>query len=508
VGWLKSAVEFATFMVAMRVRIRAALQLQNDLFRHTLSLSLRFFTRQRTGDLVSRVYSDTHTATVGLEGIVTTVLTAPLLIVFYGVLLVRTSPLLVVAVIGAGALHVGVSRFIQSRIRRASEEHWGVYGDIAARLQEAFLSIRVVKSFGAEASEFAKLAGEATRAFRAHLRFASVKNVEPPARGAINYFVEGSLVVVAAWELLAGRMAAPTFLLFLWVGRALVTPIGQLGLAWTQIQATLGAAARIFEILERRPDVVDGPEPVTGFADRLRLQGVCFGYEDTRVLEDVTLDVVRGESVAIVGPSGAGKSTLTDLILRLYDPDEGCVLLDGRDIRRLRQGDYRRLFGVVSQEALLFNTTVRDNIAYGRPALSEADIVKAARVANAHEFIQELPHGYDTVVGDRGVRLSGGQRQRVAIARAVVGQPPVLILDEATSALDSESEKLVREAINRAVLGTTSIIVAHRLSTILHADKIVVLADGRVEAVGRHEALLDASPTYARLYRTQFESQP
>ncbi len=505
VGWLKSLGEFLNFLVAMRVRVRAALDMTQDLFRHTLGLSLSFFTRQRTGDLVSRLYSDTHTATVGLEGIVTTLLTAPLLILFYGFLLVRTSPLLVLAAVSAALLHVAVSRGIQRRIRRASEEHWRIYGDIAARLQEAFLSIRVVKSFGAEMTELAKLAREAAGAFRAHLRFAGVKNAETPARGAINYFVEGSLVVLAAWELMAGRMSAPTFLLFLYVGRAIMVPIGQLGAAWTQVQVTLGASARLFELLEEHPDIVDGPGVVSDFSDRLRLEHVSFAYGGAPVLEDVNLEIRRGETVALVGPSGVGKSTLADLVLRLYDPVSGRITIDGRDVRSLRQRDYRRLFGVVSQEALLFNTTVRENIAYGREGASDDDITRAARIANAHDFIQQLPRGYDTMVGDRGIRLSGGQRQRIAIARAIVGKPPLLVLDEATSALDTESEKAVQEAIDRIIHETTSIIIAHRLSTVLHADQIVVLCEGRVEAVGRHETLLRASPTYSRLYRLQFE---
>jgi ATP-binding cassette, subfamily B, bacterial MsbA len=504
VGWLKSASEFAAFMIAMGVRVRAALDMQDDLFRHTLGLSVRFFTRQRTGDLVARLYNDTHTATAGLESIVTTVLIAPLLIIFYGALLVGTSPLLVVAALGAAVLHVAVSRGIQHRIRKASETHWRIYGDIAARLQEAFLSIRVVKSFGAEATELAKLARDSARAFRAHLRFAAVKNVELPARGAINYFVESSLVAVAAWELLAGRMSAPTFLLFLYVGRSIMVPIGQLGAAWTQIQATLGAAARVFEVLDERPDVADGTEEITSFRDRLRLESVSFAYAGTPVLTGISLEIARGETVALVGPSGAGKSTLADLILRLYDPDAGRLLVDGRDVRCFRQRDYRQLFGVVSQEALLFNTTVRENIAFGRADLTEDDIIRSARIASADQFIRELPEGYDTIVGDRGIRLSGGQRQRIAIARAVVARPPILVLDEATSALDTESEKLVQQAIDRVIRDATSLIIAHRLSTVLHADKIVVLAAGRIEAIGRHDALLASSPTYARLYRIQF----
>jgi subfamily B ATP-binding cassette protein MsbA len=251
--------------------------------------------------------------------------------------------------------------------------------------------------------------------------------------------------------------------------------------------------------------VVDGSEPIEDFRDGLALRGVTFGYGDGDVvLDDIDLEIRRGEIVAVVGPSGIGKSTLADLLLRFYDPQQGVVTIDGRDIRRLRQSSYRALFGIVSQDAVLFNMTVRDNIAHGRQGLTDADIVAAARTANAHDFISEFPQGYDTVVGERGVRLSGGQRQRVAIARAIVGRPRILILDEATSSLDSESERLVQDAIDRVIVGSTSIVIAHRLSTVLHADRIVVLNDRRIEAVAPHAALLESSPTYSRLYHLQF----
>jgi subfamily B ATP-binding cassette protein MsbA len=250
--------------------------------------------------------------------------------------------------------------------------------------------------------------------------------------------------------------------------------------------------------------VKDGPESITRFHDGIVLHDVSFDYGGDRVLDRVSFEIKKGEIVALIGPSGVGKSTLADLILRLYDPVAGSITIDGRDLRSLRQGSYRRLFGVVSQEALLFNDTIRENIAYGREAISDDEIVRAARIANAHDFITECPNGYDTIVGDRGIRLSGGQRQRVAIARAIVGDPPILILDEATSSLDTESERLVQQAIDRVIEGATSIVIAHRLSTVLHADKIVVMNRGRVEAIGRHADLLATSETYNQLYQLQF----
>ncbi len=503
-GVLKGFVDFGNYLLAIWIRVRATAALQADLFRHLLGLSLGFFSRQRTGELASRLDTDARSATSGLETIVGTFFTAPVLIAFYGFLLVRTSPKLVVAALGAALLHYGLTRAVRGPIRRLATDQFSAFADLAARFQESILSIRVVKSFGAEAFEMRRLAAALRGVVRINVKYGAYKHMEEPARAVVNYAVEATLLALAAWELLTGRLGAPAFFLFLYVGRALMVQIGVLAAAYTAIQATLAASSRIDELFALEPAVHDGPDAIADFRDRIVLKNVCFDYGGSRVLDRVSLEIVRGEVVALVGASGSGKSTLADLILRLYDPVQGSITIDGRDLRTLRQAAYRRLFGVVSQEALLFNATIRDNIAYGREHVTDAEIVRAARIANAHEFIGEFPDGYDTVVGERGIRLSGGQRQRVAIARGVLRDPPVLILDEATSSLDSESERLVQQAIDRAIQGTTSIVIAHRLSTVLHADKIVVLTRGTVEAIGRHAELLATNETYARLYRLQF----
>jgi subfamily B ATP-binding cassette protein MsbA len=504
VGVLKGWLDFANYLLFVWIRVRAMAAMQLDLFRHLLAFSMGFFTRQRTGELVSRLHVDTQSATGGLETIVGTVLTAPVLIAFYGFLLVRTSPTLVVAAAAAAVLHYGVTRAIRGPVRRLATDRFTVFADLATRFQEAILSVRVVKSFGAEAFELARLSKTLREVIRVNVKFGAYKHAEEPSRAVIGYVVEAGMLLLAAHELLAGRLAASTFILFLYVGRALVVQIGLLGSSYTQIQAVLAASTRVAELFAETPAVKDGPDPIEDFRDRIVIRDVSFDYGSEAVLERVSLEVKRGEIVALVGPSGGGKSTLADLVLRLYDPVDGTITIDGRDLRTLRQASYRRLFGVVPQEALLFNATIRENIAYGRDRLSNDDVVRAARVANAHDFIMELRDGYDTVVGDRGIRLSGGQRQRVAIARAIVGNPPILLLDEATSSLDSESERLVQQAIERVIEGTTSIVIAHRLSTVFRADKIVVINRGRVEAVGRHVELLASSETYNQLYRLQF----
>ncbi len=504
VGILKGWTDFANYLLALWIRVRVGAAMQMDLFRHLLGLSMRFFTPQRGGELVSRLTTDTGAAAAGLETIVGTVLSAPVLVAVYGYLLVRTSPRLVMAALGAILLHYSVTRFLRGPIRRLATDQFSAFAHLAARFQEAIASVRVVKSFGAERFETARVGRALGEVLRVNVKFGVYKHIEEPGRAVVNYIVEASILGLAAWELLAGRISAPAFFLFLYVGRAVMVQVGSLGAAYTRMQTTLAASSRLGELFALAPEVRDGPETIAEFRHTIAVEDISFDYGGERVLDHVSFEIRKGEFVALVGPSGVGKSTLADLLLRLYDPVAGRITIDGRDIRTLGQEAYRRLFGVVSQEALLFNATIRENIAYGREGLAEADVVRAARIANAHDFIMEFPEGYDTMVGDRGVRLSGGQRQRVAIARAVVGRPVILILDEATSSLDSESERLVQQAIDRATHGATSVAIAHRLSTVLHADKIIVLGRGGVEAIGRHADLLASSETYGRLYRLQF----
>ena len=351
-----------------------------------------------------------------------TVLSAPVLIVVYGWLLVRTSPRLVVAALAAILLHAGVTRFLRGPIRRLATDQFSAFADLAARFQEAIASIRVVKSFGAERFEMARVGRALVDVIRVNMRFGVYKHIEEPGRAMVNYVVEASILGLAAWELLAGRISAPAFFLFLYVGRAVMIQVGALGGAYTRLQTTLAASA-VSRAVRARARGEGWAGDHRRFHDRIRVDDVSFDYGGERVLEHVSFEMRKGEFVALVGPSGAGKSTLADLLLRFYDPVAGRITIDGRDLRDLRQDAYRRLFGVVSQEALLMNATIRENIAYGRDGLDEADIVRAARIANAHDFILEFPDGYGTLVGDRGVRLSGGQRQRVAIARAIVGRP-------------------------------------------------------------------------------------
>ncbi|MEK8023204.1 MAG: ABC transporter ATP-binding protein [Candidatus Hydrogenedentota bacterium] len=504
-GSLRWIVYFAVYLLALWVRVRTGRDMQMDVFQRILSLPMSFFTRHKTGDLMSRLETDTMAITSTFEHIVTALIVSPILILFFGALLFNTSPVLAWAALAAGLFHYGVSKGIERPIRRHVKAQFSIFGDLYASLQESLLSIRVIKSFGAENHEVRKLSSTVKELVKVNMKYGIFKHVEEPVRGIVNLFIEMGILLLGASLLVKGELAPSAFLLFLYVGKSVVNPISSLGTAYTLIQQTIAASERVSELTEEEPTVADGTREPESFRKSLELENVTFSYGGDRVLHDVSVRIGKKEVVALVGMSGAGKSTITDLLLRFYDPEQGRITLDGTDIRDLKQRSYRRLFGVVSQECLLFNTTVRDNIMYGRVEESEDAMVSAARIANAHEFIMELPDGYDTIVGDRGIRLSGGQRQRIAIARAVFGRPEILILDEATSALDSESERLVQEAIERVVESTTAIVVAHRLSTIRKADRIVVLHEGRVEAVGNHADLMGKSATYQKLHRLQFE---
>ena len=504
VAAIANAIIFSNYLLALWIRVRAGRAMQLDLMQHLLTHSLDFFSKSRTGDLISRLSTDTSASISQLEYIIQQVVTFPLLIAFYGFLLFITSPMLSMGVLVAAFLHIFLTKTISNPIRKRSVAKFDAFAQFTSTLQEILLSIRVVKSFVAEKFEIENLKRDVSDIVNVNMKFGVYKHIEKPVRDTVNTFITGVIAILAAREAFYGNITATGFFMFIYIGKSIIAPIAGLGDTYTIIQTTLAAAKRIFEIFEQKPTIQDGKESIKDFQEAIILHNVGFCYDSKWALEKINLEIKKGEMVAFVGPSGGGKSTITDLILRFYDPCEGNITIDGKDLRSLNVADLRRLFGIVSQECLLFNATIRENIAYGRPEMSDEDIVHSAKIANIHNFIMDLPHGYGTFVGDRGILISGGQRQRIAIARAVAGKPQILIMDEATSSLDSESEKQVQEAIDRVIQKMTAIVIAHRLSTILHSDKIVVLNNGRIEAIGNHGILLQTSPIYERLYQLQF----
>ncbi len=506
---LSAALNYLALVITRWVRTRCTHLIRRDALQHLLNLNLGFYHNQKSGELISRIIQDSHNTGQGLGPLVRGYLHHSVLIVMYSTYLISTSLWMTVCTFFMIMLHFGLTELIKRPVRRTTRKFFDKVADLTSTLQETLTSIRVVKSFGVEDYEMEKLDKDLNNVRKAGFKEGVIRHIEPHVREFLDAVAFVGIFLVAAIQLMNESLSLQGFLLYIYVGRLLIQPVNKFAVAVTWTQALLASYERLNELFAHTSQVKDGPVFKPDFRESIQFQNVSFTYDiySEFSLKNLNINFKKGESIALVGPSGAGKSTLTDLILRFYDPQAGEILMDGMDLKKLRISSYRKLFGVVPQESLLFNDTVANNIVFGRDGLTRADVMEAAQLANAHEFIQDLPEGYDTYVGDRGVRLSGGQRQRIAIARAIVAKPEILIFDEATSSLDSHSEKQVQKAIDSVLERCSAIVIAHRLSTILHADKIIVLNKGRIEAIGTHPELLKISSLYQQLYHLQFEMQ-
>lgn len=483
------------------VRTRVIMEMQVGLFAHLLAQPMSFHVRNRAGGLLSRLHLDIGSVAAMLPLFFHTLLRTPFVIIGSLVVMLRTSPVLTLVTIATAIVYLVVSIVLGRLVRQSFIRQSRSRASLLSLAQEALLAIRVVKAFGAERAEVGELRGELEDLVREEVRGDLLSAQYPDALSQILSAAAAIVVAVVGLGLVAtGDLREEGLILFLTASVALLLTSAVVAQSIMSLYQMAASAERVLELWRVRPALVDGPLRATGFERSITFSRVQFAYGDEPVLRDIDLELRRGEIVGVVGPSGSGKSTLADLLVRLYDPTGGRVLLDGEDIRSFGQESYRRLFGIVPQEALLFNDSVRKNIAYGREDVTDANIETAARVANAHGFIEKLSEGYGTLVGERGTRLSGGERQRIAIARALVGSPPVLIFDEATSALDNESERVVQEAIDRAISGHTALVIAHRITTVERADRIIVLETGRVVESGTHAELLRLGGLYRRLY--------
>jgi subfamily B ATP-binding cassette protein MsbA len=484
--------------------------LRNSVYRHLAHLPLGYFTQMKAGQILSRVINDTFETRLILTQIVTQSLqSASLVIVYIAILFSISWKLSLIALIILPLLGVSLQPMLK-KLRRGNLRRGNVHGEMTSVLQETISGIRLVKASGTESYEESRFADGSNKYARSSLKLTRLALVAPPVTEIIGTLIAVLVLWVGAWQVLSsGTMTGATLLAFLTLVLRLLQPLKQLSQMRTTAQSSLASAERLFEILDSPAEFQrdSGTRDRAAFESDLRFEHVTFSYGDAPVLVDINLTARKGEVIALVGPSGSGKSTLVDLIPRFYEPTGGRILLDGVDTREIKLPALRALTGIVSQETVLFHDTVRNNIAYGAAEkYNQTQIEAAAKAANAHEFITELPRGYETLLGERGTRLSGGQRQRLAIARALLSDPPILILDEATSALDTESERLVQEAVDRLLKGRTVFVIAHRLSTITHADQIVVLDRGEIVEQGTHADLLAKRGAYSRLYELQFGS--
>ncbi len=487
---------------------RVVARLRGDLHRHILDQEIAFFDERRTGELTSRLAADTVALQSAVSANVSMALRNLAMVVGGIGFLFYTSPVLTLVMLSVSPAVAAGAVIYARRIRRLSRDAQDALAAAGEIAEESISGVRTVRSFDAEDREAARYGGAIQRALALARR--RVLAGSAFLAGAMTGAYLAVAVVLWYGARLVARDALSVGGLTSFLVYALFVAMSLWALAdlWADFHRALGAAERVFELQDRVPRLPTGggaaPARVQG---HLSLESVHFSYParpDSPVLRGLDLDIQPGEVVALVGPSGAGKSTVAALVARLYDPDRGRIRLDGRDLRELDPHWLRQRIGAVSQEPILFSTTVADNIRYGRPQASDAEVEAAARAANAHEFIAGFPRAYSTPVGERGLQLSGGQKQRVAIARAVLKDPRILLLDEATSALDAESEQLVKEALERLMAGRTTLIIAHRLSTVMGADRVVVLEAGQVVQLGSHASLLREDGPYRRLIERQF----
>jgi len=484
--------------------------LRNAFYAHLQRLPLPYFTRMKTGQILARVLSDTaQTKQVVTETVTRSLQSAAVVVTTIVALFVMSWRLTLLALIIVPLL-IALLQPLLRRLRKTHRRLSNQYGDMTAVVQEAVSGIRLVKSFRGEAYEEWRFRDASNRYSQGMVRATRISYLAMPVTETLGTVIAVTILWIGARQVLLGGMSAAVLITFLVLVMRMLQPLKQLSQVPTVAQQSLAAAERLFEILDAPTEAARdaGTRSLGALQHGIEFDHVTFAYEDEPVLEDVSFTVRKGDVVALVGPSGAGKSTLVDLLPRFFEPTRGRILFDGVDTREIRLESLRSLTGIVNQDTVIFNDTVRSNIAYGTSGrFSDEQIIAAAKAANAHDFIRELSAAYDTLLGERGTRLSGGQRQRIAIARALLVDPPVLILDEATSALDTESERLVQEAIERLLAGRTVFVIAHRLSTIAHASQILVLDRGRIVERGTHEELVSRNGVYRRLHALQFSQR-
>ena len=505
--FLRNLSRFLAMFFLSKVRVYAVRDLRNDLYDKLLVLPLSFYNQRKKGDIITRISNDVQEIDFSIMHYLEIIFRDPVTIIAYYSTMMIMSPQLTLFVTILLPVAGYVIGLIGRNLKKESKTGQARYSGLLSIVEETISGLRIIKAFtaiGFSSERFRDL----NRGFsRLTLKIYRTRDLAAP----MSEFLSSIVIIIVLWyggRLVLGEqgsISAAVFITYILIFSQIIPPAKTFTTGYYSIQRGVASAERVFEILDAEEVIIEKINPVRikSFEKEIEYRDVTFRYDTEDVLHKVSVTIPKGKTVALVGPSGGGKSTLADLLPRFYDPAAGEILIDGIDIKDYRIDDLRSLTGIVTQESILFNDSVYNNIVFGKPGVTMEDVIEAAKIANAHEFIISMEHGYESGIGDRGSKLSGGQRQRISIARAILRNPPILILDEATSSLDSESEKLVQDALIKVMKGRTSIVIAHRLSTIKYADTILVMEKGRIVEQGNHENLIRAGGLYKRLHDLQ-----
>ncbi|MDD6151544.1 MAG: ABC transporter ATP-binding protein [Bacteroidales bacterium] len=505
---IKTACYFGSNAVLVPMRTGIVKDMRMMIYDKILALPLGFFSQERKGDIIARMSGDVAEVEYSITNVLEMIIKNPVLILFYLGTLMMISWQLTLFVLVFAPVMLYLMGVIGRKLKARSLEAQSLWSDVMAQVEETLGGLRIIKAFLAEGKMSARF-GKVTAAMRSKITRVSVRQA---LAHPVSEFLGTVMIAIVLWfggMLILGDRAgidAPTFIFYLVILYSVIQPIKELAKAAYCIPKGLASMERIDVILQAHNDIVEKavPSRLESFNDKIVFDHVSFSYGDGKtVLKDISFEIPKGKTIAIVGASGSGKSTLVDLIPRFYDVSSGSITIDGEDIRNLKISDLRSIMGNVNQDPILFNDTIFNNIAFGVENADRESVIEAAKIANAHDFIMEKEEGYDTNIGDRGIKLSGGQRQRISIARAILKNPPILILDEATASLDTESERIVQDALDYLMSNRTTIAIAHRLSTIKGADEIIVLDEGRIVERGTHDSLIELGGFYKKLYDMQ-----
>lgn len=505
--FLANLFRYLVEVIAAIVKAQVISNLRNDLFNHLMSLHIGYYTEERKGNIMSKVTSDVQEVEASVVDSLKAIIKEPILIIFYFTLLFAISIKLTFITLLVLPTSGFIISLIAKKLKKKAQQSQETIGKISDILEETLGGMRIVKAFNATEFSKKRFGKQVSNYAKFNISMRKRFALAGPISEFLGVGVVAIILLTGGTMILDGtsELAPESFIAFIAAFSQVLNPAKSLSNAFSNVQRGLASADRIFTILDTNPAIKDskGAVDLEHIRENIVLKGVGFSYQDKKVLNNINLEVAKGKMIALVGPSGGGKSTLADLIPRFYDVKEGEILIDGKPIQNYKIESLRAKMGIVSQESILFNDSIFNNIAFGKPDTTEEEVIQAAKIANAHEFIEKMEDGYQSTIGDRGTKLSGGQKQRISIARAILKNPEILILDEATSALDSESEKLVQEALGNLMKNRTSIVIAHRLSTIQEADHIYVIQEGEVIEEGSHESLINLEGIYNKLIKIQ-----